>query len=281
MSNKYSTETFDDAPPPPGVRRWLISCDESGTGGAPFYGFGTLWMNWQRRGEFAYMVQDLRARHGYTYEIKWKKVSARYLDFYKDLVEAFFKRNWLHFHCLVVRQADVHLELHGRDWDLARRKHFTMLLTDKIKKCLRAHPDREQTFRIWVDPIASSYQKADEAVEVIANNVLKKVFNQIRAVDKVITRDSHDTDSIQLCDVLLGAVMEGWQRKVSSDAKLELRKWIAFHLSWPDLSSFDTFQKEKKFNKGSNMSDNPLDNDAAKLGTNLIVDPFVRHLCLC
>jgi len=29
---------------PPGVVRWLISCDETGMHGAQFYGFGSLWM---------------------------------------------------------------------------------------------------------------------------------------------------------------------------------------------------------------------------------------------
>jgi hypothetical protein len=33
--------------PPVGVIRWLISCDESGIGGSPYYGFGTLWMPYQ------------------------------------------------------------------------------------------------------------------------------------------------------------------------------------------------------------------------------------------
>jgi hypothetical protein len=243
-----SAKTLKDSPVPPGVLRWLISCDESGTGGAPFYGFGTLWMNWQRRGEFAALVQQLRDKHGYTYEIKWKKVSAQSLPFYRELVETFFKTSWLHFHCVVVRQADVRLELHDRDRDLARRKHFTMLLTNKIKRCLKAHGNRAQTFRIWVDPIASRYKKADEAVEVIANNVLKKVFGKIRPVDKVFTRDSHETPSIQLCDVLLGAVMEGWQCKASADAKQELREWIAQHLGWADMSAYDTFKDEVKFN---------------------------------
>jgi hypothetical protein len=38
-------------------RPWLISCDESGTGGARYYGFGSLWMSWDRRGDF---LEDLR-----------------------------------------------------------------------------------------------------------------------------------------------------------------------------------------------------------------------------
>ena len=38
---------------------WLVSCDESGFHGARFYGFGSLWMAWQRRGDFAADIQAL------------------------------------------------------------------------------------------------------------------------------------------------------------------------------------------------------------------------------
>src|SRR4051812_27394247 len=115
------TEIEDD--PPPGVVRWLISCDETGMHGAQFYGFGSLWMPWQRRGDFAKLIQELRDRHGYHNEIKWTKVKPFVADFYHDLVEEFFRTKWLSFHCVLVERATVRRELHGGDLDLAQRKH--------------------------------------------------------------------------------------------------------------------------------------------------------------
>ncbi|TKC98151.1 DUF3800 domain-containing protein [Polyangium fumosum] len=236
-----------DIEPPPGVLRWLISCDESGVDGSQFYGFGSLWMKWQRRGEFHAAIKELRERHGYSAEIKWTNVRPRYIAFYRDLVDFFFRTNWLVFHCLVVRKAKVKKELHRGSFDLARQKHFTMLLTNKIKRCLRTHKGREQTFRIWVDPIASSYKKADEVVEIIANRVLRRVFGEVRPVDKVFTHDSKEKASIQLCDLLLGAVMAAWRQEASAAVKLDLQKCIADYLTWPDLRS-DTHRDERKFN---------------------------------
>jgi hypothetical protein len=243
-AQQQRAEAEDD--PPSGVLRWLISCDESGTGGATHYGFGTLWMAWQRRGDFAHLIATLRDAYGNRDEIKWNKVNRRNLDFYKALVEEFFRSNDLVFHCLVVRKADVIMD-HHKDRDVARRKHFTMLLTNKIQRALRASPNRDQTFRIWVDPIASHYAKADEAVEVIANNVLAKVFGKNRTVDSVLTRDSKLTPSIGLCDLLLGAVMESWQHDAQREAKLALRTHIAGYLGW-DTLDHDTFRDERKFN---------------------------------
>lgn len=231
----------------PGKVHWLISCDESGVGGASYYGFGSLWMSWQRRGDFASDFRELRQKHKYEFECKWNKCHKQYTPFFLDVVDYFFSRSWLAFHCLIVRKGVVDKSFHSGDFDLARRKHFTMLLTSKIRQFMRLQPSREHTFRIWVDPIASRYKKADEAVEVISNNVLGQVFETIRPVDKVITRDSKDTPTIQLCDLLLGAVMDAWQQKAASEAKLAVQNSIATCLGWPDLRG-DTFPKERKFN---------------------------------
>jgi hypothetical protein len=237
----------DDRDPPPGVQRWLISCDESGVHGARFYGFGTLWMGWQRRGDLQAVMREVRDRHRYRSEIKWNDVSNGVLRFYSDLIETFFKTSWLTFHCLVIEKASVKKELHDGDMDLARRKHFTALLVNKIRRARKAHPARDQTFRVWVDPIASRYAKADEAVHAIANNVLKTVFGEVRPVDNVFTKDSKATPSIQLCDLLLGAVLAAWEGKVTSVAKHRVLARMAEHLGWSDLRA-DTKPHERKFN---------------------------------
>ena len=233
----------------PGVRSWLISCDESGVHGSQHYGFGSLWMKWQRRGDFINDFRQIKEKHGYRDECKWKKInSERYLPFFEELITYFFQKQWLSFHCLVVRKAIIRKEeFHNNNWDLARRKHFTMLLTNKMKKALKRFPDREHEFRVYVDPIASSYNKADEAIEVISNNVLNQKLNAKSPVKSVITRDSKETPSIQLCDLLLGAVMETWQQKATNENKIKVRKKIAEHLGWSTLDS-DTFNKERKFN---------------------------------
>ena len=71
-------ETWVDGTPP-GAIRWLISCDESGVHGAPYYGFGSIWMGWQRRGDFSKAIQNLRDKHGHVHELKWNKTnSTRY-----------------------------------------------------------------------------------------------------------------------------------------------------------------------------------------------------------
>lgn len=233
----------------PGVRSWLIACDESGVHGSAHYGFGSLWLKWQRRGDFFEDFRALKERHGFRDECKWNSVhSQRNLPFYEDLLDYFFQRKWLAFHCLVVRKEIVRKEqFHQNSWDLARRKHFTMLLTNKMRRSMDKHPQREHEFRVYVDPIASQYKKADEAIEVISNRVLNQRFRSKDPVRSVITRDSKETPSIQICDLLLGAVMETWQRKATNTTKLKVRSKIAEYLGWQEIDA-DTFNTEKKFN---------------------------------
>ncbi len=238
------TESNDE--PAKGVRRWLISCDESGVHGSRFYAFGSLWMAWQRRGDFARLIADLRDRHDYRWEIKWTHVKSGSIEFYTDLVEEFFRAPWLQFHCILVEKSIVRKELHS-SYDEARQKHFTLLLTNKIRRALSAHPGIRQTFRVWVDPLHSSYPKAAEVVELVSNHMLRATSGRVACVDGVYPHRSHDTPSIQLADVLLGAVWAAFEGDTAAEAKLDLQTWIAWHLGWSDLKA-DTHVAEKKFN---------------------------------
>lgn len=226
----------------------MISCDESGVHGSTHYGFGSLWMSWQRRGDFWREFEELRKNHQFDQECKWSHASAaRQLPFYNELISYFFQRRWLLFHCLVVRKQVVAKAVYHKSWDEARRKHYTMLLCNKMKRALRQHPKRQHEFRIYVDRIPSSYEKADEAMEVISQNILNQEFKVIAPVTSVRTRDSRDTPPIQLCDFLLGAVMETWHKQALNSTKQSIRDEIARHLGWKKLDS-DTRKTERKFN---------------------------------
>jgi Protein of unknown function (DUF3800) len=230
---------------------WLVSSDESGIGGQQYYGFGSLWMNWERRGDFYREFMDIRRRHRMRdeWEVKWSNLDGVVRSkVAMDLADWFFRKPWLMFHCVVVRASDVNQTYHDGSFDLARRKHFAMLLTRKMKRCAMLHPDRPNYFRIWVDPIASAYRKAGEATQIIASHTLKQALKSEHAiVENLQERDSKATPSIQLCDLLLGAVMDAWQGQARKPEKLALAAKVASHLGWPDLGA-DTFPSERKFN---------------------------------
>jgi phosphopantetheine adenylyltransferase len=71
---------------------WHVACDESGIDGQVYYGFGSLWMKYQRRGDFTRIIRELREKHNYHNEIKWQKAHKKfYAEFYADLIETLRK----------------------------------------------------------------------------------------------------------------------------------------------------------------------------------------------
>ena len=233
---------------PPNItsRPWLVACDESGVHGTRHHGFGTLWMPWDRRGDFKALIDRLREETGFVSECKWNKISkGPRLRFCKALIDEFFSRTWLAFHCIVIEKSIIDREKHQGDYDLARRKHFTMLLSNKIKRVMRKNGNDVQ-FHVWVDPIASRYDKAHEAVEVITANIAAK-SRGVKPSLSVRVHDSKTTPSIQLCDLLLGAVLDAFNDPATAEAKRQVAQHIAGHLEWPDLQA-DTSPESKKFN---------------------------------
>lgn len=232
----------------PGKLIWHVSCDESGIDGQKYYGFGSLWMKYQRRGDFVRLIRELREKHGFFNEIKWQKAHAKKnAEFHAELIDFFFKHSWLAFHCIIIEKSIVNKALHDGDYDLAMRKHFGTLIYAKINNVISAHPDRDCEFRIEVDPLPSRYKKADEAFHVICNNRLAKRHGKKNIISTVVTKDSKSSEHIQIADFLLGSVMCAYQGKASSEAKLAVSNNVASYLGW-DTMFHDTWNNERKFN---------------------------------
>src|SRR5262249_43769974 len=143
-------------------RELWVSCDEAGIDGkARYYGFGSLWMLDAKRGEYLKLIRAVRQRHRFRDEgeFKWEKVRKQKLPFYKDVVDTFFKTNWLAFHSIVVRKGWVDKR---RPLEDAMLVHLHTFIVNKVQKCRDKTPGRPHRFRFWVDdPLPHRYQKAD------------------------------------------------------------------------------------------------------------------------
>lgn len=238
-----STTNIEDFEPPPGHRNYLVCCDESGVHGAVYYGFGSLWMPWERRGDFHALITDLRGKHAYKEEIKWTRVTRNSAPFYVDLIDAFFRRSWLMFHALIVRRGYTDKSFH-KDFDEEKRKRFAMLIQQKI--AYFCDGDESKRYHVWVDPLPSRYPKADEAAFKIVSAMLKKDL-ALKPLERLVTRRAKEVPGIQLADFLLGATLADWQDEATSEHKLCVRRYLAEHLGWPNMRS-DTHPSISKFN---------------------------------
>lgn len=225
---------------------WHLFCDESGISGKPFYGFGALWIKENNIARFEKEIKAIRQRHYCADEIKWQSAnSKRYTDFYNDLVKFFFQSDYLFFNCIVVQLSIVNKAFHNGNYETAKQKHFNELICNKIKSSL--YKNRNNRFILSVDDLPFSYHKADEAMHIIANNIIRQETAIPNAILKLNEVDSKHCHGVQLCDLLLGAVLSGYQKDVSSERKQALSLLIAEYLGWDKLM-YDTLSTEVKFN---------------------------------
>ena len=225
---------------------WHLFCDESGISGKPFYAFGALWIKENNIERFEKEIERIRKKHSCTDEIKWQSAnSKRYADFYNELVKFFFQSDYLFFNCIVVQLSIVNKSFHNGNYETAKQKHFNELICNKIENSLRRN--RDNRFILSVDELPFSYHKADEAMHIIANNIIRQRTSIPNAILKLNEVNSKYCHGVQLCDLLLGAVLSGYQKDISSERKQALSLLIAKHLGWDKLM-YDTLSSERKFN---------------------------------
>jgi hypothetical protein len=86
-------------------RHYLIYCDESGLHGTRLTGFGSLWMTYERRGDFQQIWRDLHDRYFPPSEVKWERVKKETQPFFEALVDEFFRRKVADVSLLTDQQA--------------------------------------------------------------------------------------------------------------------------------------------------------------------------------
>lgn len=108
-------------------RHYLMYCDESGLHGTRLTGFGSLWMTYERRGDFQQIWRDLAQSVLSPERSEVGEVKKETQPFFEALVDEFFRRKWLMFHCLLISKQDVNLSLHKNNWDLAAQTFHAVL----------------------------------------------------------------------------------------------------------------------------------------------------------
>src|SRR5664279_1679460 len=179
MARDYTSNLSDDSdliPKHPAHNNFLVYCDESGIDGAHRYvGFGSLWLPYEGRGRLTGLINAQRREHRYNDEIKWTAVNRANAKFYASLVEQFFMTPWIAFHAIVVRKAVIDRSLHSSKEE-ALMKFFANLLANKINTSAKRSPNRH--YYVRVDPLPSSYKKADEAERNIIGSMLRQKLGQ-------------------------------------------------------------------------------------------------------
>ena len=201
---------------------------------------GAVWCPAEQVRDAHISLRNIKRSYGLAdgFEIKWTKVSPAKLDFYRAVLDFFFRDDDLHFRGLVVPDKTIlnHEEFEQTHDDWYYKMYFRMLET-----ILR--PDA--VHRIYLDyKDTQGSSKVRKLHEVLCSSILdfeREIVGDLQIVH------SHEIGLLQLADLLIGVVGYANRGKTGSEAKLALVKY-AQQQSGYSLKATTLFKEKNKTN---------------------------------
>jgi len=193
-----------------------IYCDESchlENDNRPVMAIAALWCPLEKTKEISTCIRRIKAKWQLPpdFEIKWIKVSPSKVEFYLDIIDYFFRNDDLHFRTVVIpEKGSLDHVRHNQSHDDWYYKMFFVLLKEIIEP--------NNSYRIYIDiKDTKSEQKRAKLEEILRNS---KYDTSGQIIERVQQIRSHESELLQLTDLLLGALRYENEKLRSSTAKL-------------------------------------------------------------
>jgi len=176
---------------------------------------GGIWCLKDKSREIAVRIREIKEKHGLpkNFEIKWTKVSPSKLDFYLDLIDFFFDDSDLRFRCLVVPDKSI---LSHESFNQTHDQWYYKMYYDMLKEILS--PDSH--YRVFIDiKDTLGGDKVRDLHDVLCNS---KLDFERKIVERIQQVHSHESEQLQLADLLIGAVKYVNTEVFTSEAKVAI-----------------------------------------------------------
>ncbi len=160
-------------------------------------------------------IRAVKTRHGLptSFEAKWTKVSPAKIDFYQDLVRLYLTEDGLRFRGLVVpTKSDLRHGEYGQSHDDWYYKMYYTLLSYIVS------PPHQYQFYLDIKDTHGGERMA-KLQEVLANKIHDHDRESIRRVQQI---RSHESEILQLADILIGAIAYANRGLTTSTAKMSI-----------------------------------------------------------
>jgi len=216
----------------------VIYCDESChdlTAHHNFMAIGGLMVPHADKARLSRELRSSMRLNSLNSELKWSKVSDKYLENYKRIVDFFFEHDEIRFRSIVVDQTKFEPKRHGMDRELAFYKFYYEMLEKLLE------PGNE--YLILLDYKNNTGADRYKTLKLYLERHLRgKAW--IRDLTVI---NSRETPFAQLCDILTGAVAAAYNVPNAGSAKEKLSNYIASKNGWSTLQT-STYPDVRKFN---------------------------------
>lgn len=171
--------------------------------------------------ELSLKIRDIKKKYNCLGELKWTKVSMKKIDYYTSLIDLFMSESDLNFRSLIVHNKESldHETYNEDDHDLFYYKMYYELLRNIIENS----PD--DCFNIYVDiKDTRGFLKVHKLHEVLKNKFYDYSSSKVKKIQQI---RSHESNILQLCDFLLGAVTYNNRGLNNSPAKVRIAQYLS------------------------------------------------------
>lgn len=200
---------------------------------------GAVWCPQEKTGDISIRIRDIKRQHGLSSssEMKWAKLSHARLSCYQAVVDYFLDDDDLHFRGVVIpdkRRLDrSQLGQSHDDW------YYSMCFA-----LLEPIIDPTQHYSIYLDiKDTQSECKRRKLEQGLREEKRDGSGNIIRRIQQI---RSHESEVMQIADILIGAVTYANRALTTSPAKLAIVARIRARTSFSLLRA--TWLREPKFN---------------------------------
>lgn len=167
-------------------------------------------------------IKSIKARHLFPYEVKWNKVSASRLPFYKELIDCFFTHS-LTFRCVLIKYKE---RLDHESYNQGDHNNFYYKIVYQLLHNTYTTPNNGNKYRVYFDIKDTRGKEKIKKLHQIFENECKGnspfiFFQNIR---------SHESELIQLADLFIGAVTYKargkWKEVAANPGKIALINYI-------------------------------------------------------
>lgn len=225
---------------------YCIYCDESchlEHDGVTSMALGCVWCEKTHKDDLYKQLREIKVRHGLAphCELKWNGVSPSKKDYYKEVIEFFFKNEKIHYRILVVPNKS---ELQHKEFNQTHDDFYYKMYFDLLKTII----DPDDTYEVYLDIKDTRGQKKIEKLrDVLCNSHYD--FDQ-KIISKIQQLKSSDSELVELADFFTGAICYYHRMEqgeiLTSKTKKELIEQIKSLSGYSLLRS--TLYKEDKLN---------------------------------
>jgi Protein of unknown function (DUF3800) len=222
-------------------RTYNVYCDESchlETADISVIVWGSMWCEISETTRINEQLKSIKKRHGLSasFETKWTKVSPSRLDFYSDVMDYFLAEPALHFRGLLVPDKT---KLDHRRFDQSHNQWYYKMYFTMLKYIISP----SNAYRIYLDvKDTRGGPKTRELHDVLCNNIFD--FNK-KTIERVEQIRSHESEILQLADMVIGAVGYANRDLSTSPAKVAVLSQLRGRLGPKALTQTSPFSSTK------------------------------------